>query len=74
MAKLRACYNLGLQDLVRSGSLTNEESEKWADINSKIFSLQNDTKSLLWFSRRRISREYAASPDGLGKAPKDSTD
>jgi hypothetical protein len=73
-AKLRACYNLGLQDLVRSGALSNEESEKWAIINSKMFSLQGDTKSLLWYGRRRISREYAASPDGLGKTPKESTD
>ena len=73
-AKIRACYSLGLQDLVNSGSLSNEDSQKWAQINSRLLSLQEDPKSLLWHSRRRISREYAASSDGLGKTPKDSTD
>ena len=73
-AKIRACYSKGLQDLVHSGSLTEEDSKKWEEINSRILAFQEDPKSLLWFSRRRISREYAASEDGLGKTPKGSSD
>ena len=73
-AKIRACYSQGLHDLVRSGNLSEDDSRKWAEINSRVLSLQEDPKSLLWYSRRRLSREYAASADGLGKSPRDSTD
>ena len=73
-AKIRACYSLGLQDLVNSGNLSEDDSVKWAEINSRLLSLQQDPKSLLLHSRRRLSREYTASPDGLGRTPRESTD
>ena len=74
ITKLRACYDLGIQDLVKAGSISSEDSRKWTLINERMLALQSDPKPLLWYSRRRLSREYAASPDGLGKVPKEQSE
>ena len=74
MSKMQSCYDLGLEKLVASGQLSTEDAAKWKDIDSKLLSLHRNTKELLWFSKRRISREYASSPDGLGKQPKAASD
>jgi hypothetical protein len=44
---------------------------KWASIDEKLLSLHRNTKELLWYSRRRLSREYASSEEGLGKYPRE---
>jgi len=69
LAKVRACYGLGLDDLVKSGKVSEVDAAKWAEIDSRLLSLHSNTKELLWHSRRRISRDYSASPEGLGKTP-----
>jgi hypothetical protein len=74
MSKMRACYKLGLDQLVKSGHVSEDDARKWAEIDSRLLGLHENTKELLWYSRRRISREYAASPDGLGKTPKSLDD
>ncbi len=70
MAKVVASYELGREHLVNSGVLTNSEAERWKAIDEKLIALQENTKELMWHSHRRITREYASSPDGLGKFPR----
>lgn len=70
MSKMQACYDLGLEKLVSSGQISSDDASKWAEIDRQLLSLHQNTKELLWFSKRRISREYASSPEGLGKQPK----
>lgn len=72
MTKVRACYEFGRADLVRNGALSEVDAAKWKQIDDRLLSLQEDTKELLWHSRRRISREYASSSEGLGKYPADN--
>ena len=74
MAKMKAYYNLGLQQLLKTKLISAEDAKKWAEIDSRLLGLHENTKELLWYSRRRISREYASSPDSLGKPPKPSED
>lgn len=74
MSKVRASYALGREQLVDSGALSEADAEKWKSIDDHLISMQEDTKQLLWHSRRRITREYASSPDGLGKYPVPSSD
>lgn len=52
------------------GVLSADDASKWAVIDDKLASLHRNTKELLWYSGRRISREYASSEEGLGKYPK----
>ena len=70
MHKLKACYELGTEQLVASGQLTQEDAEKWRAVDAKLLCMQENTKELLWFGKRRITRDYASSPEGFGKQPK----
>lgn len=70
MDKLRSAYAMGTDKLVSEGQLSADDAEKWKAIDSHLLSLHQNTKELLWHSRRRISRDYASSEDGLGKYPK----
>lgn len=63
-------YYIGRGELVEKGVLSAEDANKWAVIDDKLASLHGNTKELLWYSGRRISREYASSEEGLGKYPK----
>lgn len=66
----RLCNDhIGIAKLVSSGELAPADASKWESINSKLLSLQKDTKELLWYSKRRITRDYASSAEGLGKVP-----
>ncbi len=72
-AKVKSSYALGLNRLVSSGEISDIAAEKWASIDKRLLALHRDTKELLWHSRRRISRDYASSEDGLGKYPKNDS-
>ena len=61
---------VGRAKLVSKGELNPEDAAKWEAIDRKLISLHQDTQELLWYSRRRLSREYASSEQGLGKHPK----
>lgn len=70
MSKIHASYALGRTELLRAGTLSEDEAARWKSIDEKLIGLQENTKELLWHSKRRITREYASSPDGLGKYPR----
>ena len=72
MDKLRSAYAMGTETLVSEGAISSEDAAKWKEIDAHLLSLHQNTKELLWHSRRRISRDYASSEDGLGKYPKSS--
>jgi hypothetical protein len=69
-AKVKSSYALGLQNLASQEHMTLEEIEKWALLNERCLEVHRNTKELLWHSRRRVSRDFASSEDGLGKYPK----
>ena len=70
MQKMRACYELGTNQLVASGQLSEEDARKWREVDGNLIAMQENPKDLLWFGKRRITREYASSPEGFGKHPK----
>ena len=70
MSKLQSAYALGTNELLRQKNIYPEDAEKWREIDRQLLSMHQNTKELLWYSKRRISRDYAASEDGLGKFPR----
>lgn len=70
MSKAQSAYALGSRRLSSRKSASDADVIKWRDIDKGLLGLHQDTKELLWYSRRRISRDYAASESGLGKYPK----
>ena len=69
-SKLKSSYALGLQRLASRENMGESDVHKWETLNKKSLELHRNTKELLWHSRRRISRDFASSEDGLGKFPK----
>ena len=50
--------------------ISEGDAKRWKEVDEKLLSLHSNTKELQWYSQRRLTREYAASPEGLGKGPK----
>jgi hypothetical protein len=69
-ARVKTAYVLGVNRMISSGELSESDAEKWRSIDARLLPLQRDTKELLWHSRRRISRDFASSEEGLGKYPR----
>jgi hypothetical protein len=70
MSKAQSAYALGIQRLRREKTVCEAELLRWSEIDRNLLALHQDTKELLWYSGRRISRDYASSESGLGKFPK----
>lgn len=70
MSRAQSAYALGIQRLRREKSAFEAEFLRWSDMDKNLLALHQNTKELLWYSGRRISRDYASSESGLGKFPK----
>jgi hypothetical protein len=70
MSKLNSAYAFGTNELLRQKTISPEDAVKWRELDRQLLSMHQNTKELLWYSKRRISRDYASSEDGLGKYPR----